>query len=68
MNAPSYAQIDLGNEYPVSKVNFWNYWDDGRTLKDLRIILSTTENFQTGTTKRSITITGKPQRLDWKRQ
>lgn len=25
MNAPSYAQIDLGNEYPVSKVNFWNY-------------------------------------------
>lgn len=51
MNAPSYAQIDLGNEYPVSKVNFWNYWDDGRTLKDLRIILSTTENFQTGTTK-----------------
>lgn len=32
MNDPSYAQIDLGNEYPVSKVNFWNYWDDGRTL------------------------------------
>ena len=51
MNAPSYAQIDLGNEYPVSKVNFWNYWEDGRTLKDLRIILSTTEDFQTGTTK-----------------
>ena len=51
MNAPSYAQIDLGNEYPVSKVNFWNYWDDGRTLKDLHIILSTTEDFQTGTTK-----------------
>ena len=48
---PSYAQIDLGNEYPVSKVNFWNYWDDGRTLKDLHIILSTTEDFQTGTTK-----------------
>ncbi len=23
---PSYAQIDLGNIYPVSKVNFWNYW------------------------------------------
>lgn len=51
MNAPSYAQIDLGNIYPVSKVNFWNYWEDGRTLKDLRIILSTTEDFQTGTTK-----------------
>lgn len=50
-SAPSYAQIDLGNEYPVSKVNFWNYWDDGRTLKDLHIILSTTEDFQTGTTK-----------------
>lgn len=50
-NDPSYAQIDLGNEYPVSKVNFWNYWDDGRTLKDLHIILSTTEDFQTGTTK-----------------
>lgn len=50
-NDPSYAQIDLGNEYPVSKVNFWNYWSDGRTLKDLHIILSTTENFQTGTTK-----------------
>ena len=50
-NDPSYAQIDLGNEYPVSKVNFWNYWSDGRTLKDLRIILSTTEDFQTGTTK-----------------
>lgn len=49
--APSYAQIDLGNEYPVSKVNFWNYWSDGRTLKDLHIILSTTEDFQTGTTK-----------------
>lgn len=48
---PSYAQIDLGNEYPVSKVNFWNYWDDGRTLKDLHIILSTTEDFQPGTTK-----------------
>ena len=48
---PSYAQIDLGNEYPVSKVNFWNYWNDGRTLKDLHIILSTTEDFQTGTTK-----------------
>ena len=48
---PSYAQIDLGNEYPVSKVNFWNYWSDGRTLKDLHIILSTTEDFQTGTTK-----------------
>lgn len=48
---PSYAQIDLGNEYPVSKVNFWNYWGDGRTLKDLHIILSTTEDFQTGTTK-----------------
>lgn len=51
MNAPSYAQIDLGNEYPVSKVNFWNYWEDGRTLKDLRIILSTSEDFQPGTTK-----------------
>lgn len=51
MNAPSYAQIDLGNEYPVSKVNFWNYWGDGRTLKDLHIILSTTEDFQAGTTK-----------------
>ena len=50
-NDPSYAQIDLGNEYPVSKVNFWNYWSDGRTLKDLHIILSTTEDFQTGTTK-----------------
>lgn len=50
-SAPSYAQIDLGNEYPVSKVNFWNYWSDGRTLKDLHIILSTTEDFQTGTTK-----------------
>lgn len=48
---PSYAQIDLGNEYPVSKVNFWNYWDDGRTLKDLHIILSTTEDFRDGTTK-----------------
>lgn len=48
---PSYAQIDLGNEYPVSKVNFWNYWGDGRTLKDLHIILSTTEDFQAGTTK-----------------
>lgn len=48
---PSYAQIDLGNEYPVSKVNFWNYWSDGRTLKDLHIILSTTEDFQAGTTK-----------------
>lgn len=51
MNAPAYAQIDLGNEYPVSKVNFWNYWDDGRTLKDLHIILSTTEDFRAGTTK-----------------
>ena len=51
MNAPSYAQIDLGNEYPVSKVNFWNYWEDGRTLKDLHIILSTTEDFRDGTTK-----------------
>ena len=51
MNAPSYAQIDLGNIYPVSKVNFWNYWDDGRTLKDLHIILSTTEDFRDGTTK-----------------
>lgn len=50
-NDPSYAQIDLGNEYPVSKVNFWNYWEDGRTLKDLRIILSTTEDFRDGTTK-----------------
>ena len=50
-SAPSYAQIDLGNEYPVSKVNFWNYWSDGRTLKDLHIILSTTEDFQAGTTK-----------------
>lgn len=50
-SAPSYAQIDLGNEYPVSKVNFWNYWGDGRTLKDLHIILSTTEDFQAGTTK-----------------
>ena len=50
-NDPSYAQIDLGNEYPVSKVNFWNYWSDGRTLKDLHIILSATEDFQTGTTK-----------------
>lgn len=48
---PSYAQIDLGNEYPVSKVNFWNYWDDGRTLKDLHIILSTTEDFRAGTTR-----------------
>lgn len=48
---PSYAQIDLGNEYPVSKVNFWNYWSDGRTLKDLHIILSTTEDFRDGTTK-----------------
>lgn len=65
---PSYAQIDLGNEYSVSKVNFWNYRSDGRTLRDLHIILSTTEDFQTGTTKRSITETGKPQRLDWKRQ
>ena len=51
MNDPSYAQIDLGNEYPVSKVNFWNYWSDGRTLKDLHIILSTTEDFRDGTTK-----------------
>lgn len=51
MNALSYAQIDLGNEYPVSKVNFWNYWSDGRTLKDLHIILSTTEDFRDGTTK-----------------
>jgi len=50
-NDPSYAQIDLGNEYPVSKVNFWNYWSDGRTLKDLHIILSTTEDFRDGTTK-----------------
>ena len=50
-NDPSHAQIDLGNEYPVSKVNFWNYWDDGRTLKDLHIILSTTEDFRDGTTK-----------------
>lgn len=50
-SAPSYAQIDLGNEYPVSKVNFWNYWSDGRTLKDLHIILSTTEDFRDGTTK-----------------
>ena len=48
---PSYAQIDLGNEYSVSKVNFWNYRSDGRTLRDLHIILSTTEDFQTGTTK-----------------
>lgn len=51
MNAPSYAQIDLGNIYPVSKVNFWNYWEDGRTLKDLHIILSTTADFRDGTTK-----------------
>ena len=50
-SAPSYAQIDLGNEYPVRKVNFWNYWSDGRTLKDLHIILSTTEDFRDGTTK-----------------
>ena len=50
-NDPSYAQIDLGNEYLVSKVNFWNYWSDGRTLKDLHIILSTTEDFRDGTTK-----------------
>lgn len=50
-NDPSYAQIDLGNEYPVSKVNFWNYWSDGRTLKDLHIILSTTADFRDGTTK-----------------
>lgn len=50
-NDPSYAQIDLGNEYPVSKINFWNYWSDGRTLKDLHIILSTTEDFRDGTTK-----------------
>lgn len=50
-SAPSYAQIDLGNEYPVSRVNFWNYWSDGRTLKDLHIILSTTEDFRDGTTK-----------------
>lgn len=50
-NDPSYAQIDLGNEYPVSQVNFWNYWSDGRTLKNLHIILSTTADFRDGTTK-----------------
>ena len=50
-NDPSYAQVDLGNEYPVSQVNFWNYWSDGRTLKDLHIILSTTADFRDGTTK-----------------
>ena len=47
----SYAQIDLGNEYPVSQVNFWNYWSDGRTLKELHILLSTTADFRDGTTK-----------------
>ena len=36
---------------PSVKVNFWNYWDDGRTLKDLHIILSTTADFRDGTTK-----------------
>lgn len=48
---PSYAQIDLGNEYPVSKVNFWNYWQDNRTLNSLHILLSTTADFQTENTK-----------------
>ena len=67
-NDPSYAQIDLGNEYPVSKVNFWNYWSDGRTLKDLHIILRRPRTSRLELQKRSITITGKPQRLDWKRQ
>lgn len=50
-NDPSYAQIDLGNEYPVSKVNFWNYWQDNRTLNSLHILLSTTADFQTENTK-----------------
>lgn len=49
-NDPSYAQIDLGDVYPISRVNFWNYWADGRTLKDLKIILSEDPHFNNATT------------------
>lgn len=37
---PSYAQIDLGTSYDIAKVEFWNYWDDGRTLIGLVILAS----------------------------
>lgn len=37
---PSYAQIDLGTSYDIAKVEFWNYWDDGRTLVGLVILAS----------------------------
>lgn len=48
-NAPSYAQIDLGNVYAVSEVRFWNYWDGTRELKDLHILLSEDADFQSPT-------------------
>lgn len=49
-NDPSYAQIDLGDVYPISRVNFWNYWEDGRILKELKIILSENPQFNDATT------------------
>ena len=62
-NDPSYAQIDLGDVYPISRVNFWNYWEDGRTLKDLKIILSEDPHFNNATTIYSQDYTATEQGL-----
>ena len=62
-NDPSYAQIDLGDVYPISRVNFWNYWADGRTLKDLKIILSEDPHFNNATTIYSQDYTATEQGL-----
>ena len=62
-NDPSYAQIDLGDVYPISRVNFQNYWADGRTLKDLKIILSEDPHFNNATTIYSQDYTATEQGL-----
>ena len=62
-NDPSYAQIDLGDVYPISRVNFWNYWADGRTLKNLKIILSEDPHFNNATTIYSQDYTATEQGL-----
>ena len=43
---PSYAQIDLQDEYPICRLNFWNYWE--RTVNGLVIMLSTDPTFPEG--------------------
>lgn len=43
---PSYAQIDLQDEYSICRLNFWNYWE--RTVNGLVIMLSTDPTFPEG--------------------